>query len=115
MSNIRLAQKDDIYHAWLSGDLNITSIGAIKDAITEVLGNKPRTIIINFNEVEFIDSSAIAVMVSLLKSSISKSAELVFYDLRPDIQNIFEVACLDKFFNIISNDKFKKEYEKKIF
>ena len=51
-----------------------------------------------------------AAFVNLLKTSISKKIEFIFYDLKPDTQNIFKVASLDRFFNIIPIEKFKKEY-----
>ena len=47
-----------------------------------------------------------AAFVNILKTSISKKTEFIFYDLKPDIQNIFKVASLDRFFNIIPIEKF---------
>ncbi len=77
----------------------------MKNTIAELLICRP-----DFNEVEFIDSSAMAAFVNLLKTSISKKTEFIFYDLKPDIQNIFKVASLDRFFNIIPIVKIFKEY-----
>ncbi len=112
MSNVRISQKDDNYHVWLTGDLNFSTADQVKDSITEILGNSPGIIIINFYDVEYIDSSAIAVLVSLVKAAMGKNTDLIFYDLKPEIQNIFDVTGLDRYFNIIKKDKFEEEYKK---
>lgn len=109
-SNIHYVQKDNYYHAWLAGRLDISTIGGVKSAIAELLNSRPRAIAFNFNDVDYIDSSAMAAFVNLLKTSAVKKTEFVFYGLSPDIRNIFRVASLDRFFNIISVDKFRKEY-----
>ena len=112
MSNIHYVQKDNYYHAWLAGRLDITTISDVKNTISELLNNRPGAIAFNFNDVDFVDSSAMAAFVNLLKTSVAKKTEFIFYGLKPDIQNIFKVACLDRFFNIIPEEKFKKEYAK---
>ncbi len=112
MSNVRISQKDDNYHVWLMGDLNFSTGNQAKDTIAEILGNNPGFIVINFDGVEYIDSSAIAILISLVKAARSINIEIIFYDFKPDIQDIFDITGLNRYFNIITKDKFEEEYKK---
>ena len=114
MSNVRIAQKDGNYHVWLMGDLNISTVDQVKDTIAEILENKPGIVVINFNDVEYLDSSSIATLVSLVKEARSNNMDLIFYELKPDIQNIIDVSGLDRYFKIITKDEFEEEYKKNV-
>lgn len=114
MSNITITRKEDNFHALLKGTLDITTISEVKYKIGEVLNERPETVALNFDGVDFVDSSALAALVGLLKSSTNKKVELVLYGLNPDILSVFKIAGLDRFFTILTDEQFKKDYEKRV-
>lgn len=59
--------------------------------------------VIDFSEVEFIDSPGLSALISGLELARASNARLVLCSLRPSAQLIFEITQLDRAFNIFES------------
>lgn len=79
--------------------LDASVAGAFKTAISEQIGDAPRGLIIDFSKVDFIDSSGLGTLVSLLKMMNGKG-EMTLCALNPGIRNMFTLTRMDRIFRI---------------
>ncbi len=79
--------------------LDASVAGAFKTAISEQIGDTPRGLIIDFSKVDFIDSSGLGTLVSLLKMMNGKG-EMTLCALNPGIRNMFTLTRMDRIFRI---------------
>jgi anti-sigma B factor antagonist len=59
-----------------------------------------KRIILNFEQVEYIDSAFLGALISALKYLISFKSDIILVGLRKDIQEMFKLIRLDKVFSI---------------
>jgi len=65
--------------------------------------HQKKRIIINMEEVQYIDSSFLGALVSALKYVISFKSDIILVGMRKDIINLFSLIRLDKVFKIYDN------------
>ncbi|MFW5799581.1 MAG: STAS domain-containing protein [Spirochaetota bacterium] len=97
-----------IFH--LNGSLTMLEVPVFNKYIYE---NKDKNIIaIEFGGVDFIDSSGIGALVSILSNLKSTNGQLICYNLSDYIKSIFDMAKLGSFLNILSKREFNRKYPK---
>ena len=100
---ITVNTKNNTYFLILDGKFNIDHIDVFDENFHSIIKNKPDVIAINLHNVEYIDSSALG---SLIKGlNLCKKLNIKFYlcDLKENINLVFKLSYLDKFFNIVSS------------
>jgi anti-sigma B factor antagonist len=70
--------------------------------VTNWLNDAPSFVVVNMQQVGFIDSSALAVLVKGLKRSRQEGGDLILYGLQQPVRVIFELTRLDKAFQIFA-------------
>jgi anti-anti-sigma regulatory factor len=75
-----------------------------------MLGKKPAVIAVDCKDLVGVDSTAIASLVKILRKSKEYGVKLVFFDLSSNIMHTFELMTLNKFFTIMTRQKFEKEF-----
>lgn len=93
----------------LSGKLNIESVLQFDD-IAQPLINSREELFINCENIYFIDSSGIGALIKLMNCAKNSETIMVIYNLKPDIEKMFTVAHLDKFFTTKNIQELKQEY-----
>ena len=73
-------------------------------AYTEAEGRNPATIVMNFGEVSYINSTGIALLVGLLARARKSKRRLLVYGLSPHYQEIFQITRLADFMSIYSDE-----------
>lgn len=109
MYNISFEKKDGMIIANPRGNININNINHLESSFNSIIANEPSFIAINCVELASIDSSAVASLVKILGKAMAKNIKLVFYDINPTIMKTFEIMKLDKFFTILTKEKFEEE------
>jgi anti-sigma B factor antagonist len=66
--------------------------------------NKPRKLILNLGEVQYMDSSAIAVLVEALQKMRKTGGKIYLTNLQPRGKGLLEIARLDTIF-VIAKDE----------
>lgn len=59
-----------------------------------------RRFVVNLRETEYMDSSALGMLLLLREHAQARDAEILIVHSRPEIRRIFEIANFDKLFNL---------------
>ena len=81
----------------LHGDIDATSEDVLNAAYAEASSQNAATIVLNFGDVQFIESTGIALIVSLLAQARKSRRRLVAYGLSDHYVRIFHITRLADF------------------
>jgi anti-sigma B factor antagonist len=88
----------------LSGDINAAAEAGLSAAYTEAESRNPSTIVLNFGEVNYINSTGIALIVGLLARARKAKRRLLVYGLSPHYQEIFQITRLADFMTVFQDE-----------
>lgn len=74
----------------------------IKDDLTEILQKNNCKLILDFKGIEFIDSSAIGVLILVVKKSKQNSGKFVFCNVSNQVLDLIQIMQLESVFQIYS-------------
>jgi anti-sigma B factor antagonist len=75
---------------------------AFKQQVLEVIEKNNKKVLLDFSHVDFIDSSCLGALVSILKS-LNGKGELVLCSLNSNIHDLFKLTRMDRIFSIKDN------------
>ncbi|MEO7214400.1 STAS domain-containing protein [Mucilaginibacter sp.] len=81
-------------------EANLTVSEKFKTELFGLLDTGGKYIVVNFEQVTYVDSSFLGALVSALKHAITNKAEIVVAGLNKDILGLFQLIRLDKAFKI---------------
>jgi anti-anti-sigma factor len=84
----------------LVGEINSFAEEAINAAYEEAAGHDPQTLMLNFGEVSYINSTGIALIVGVLAEARKNHIKLVTYGLSDHYVEIFHITRLADFMSI---------------
>ena len=99
-ADVRRQDEAAIVH--LSGEVNGSSEGALNDAYDEVVD--ARTVVLNFEDVQYINSSGIAVIVGVLGRARRDGKSIVACGLMDHYKEIFQITRLADFMTIYPDE-----------
>jgi anti-sigma B factor antagonist len=79
----------------LRGEINDFAQEALNAGYTEAEAKNPETILLNFEEVDYINSTGIALILGLLAKARASKPRLLAYGLTEHYRNIFQITRLD--------------------
>jgi len=79
----------------IKGELTAFAEGVLMQAYNQASDGKVRAIILNFEGLEYMNSSGIGLLVTLLIRVNREKQRLLTYGLTEHYRNIFEITCLD--------------------
>ncbi len=88
----------------LFGEINAFAEERINEAYSEVEAGDTKTIILNFDQVEYINSTGIALIVGLLAKTRQNHKQLVTYGLSEHYLEIFHITRLTDFMTIVPDE-----------
>jgi anti-anti-sigma factor len=68
--------------------------------LEEAKDESDKTLIIDFEQVSFIDSTGLGVLVSIHKRSIEQGIQLILKNISPKVHDVFQITMLDEVFTI---------------
>jgi anti-sigma B factor antagonist len=89
----------------ISGRFDAHQVPQVQQEIDNLQAAGARTIILDLSDVNFVDSSALAVMVRGMKRCREHGGELLLCGLRQPVRIIFELTRMDKAFRIYDNEE----------
>ena len=89
----------------LNGRLDLATGWTLKEQIKKLFEKEKTSIHINLSEVEFINSSGLGVLVSIMKETRLKKGRLTLSNLASYVQEIFEITQLSHIFEIFVTEK----------
>lgn len=88
----------------LKGEVNAFAESALSAAYKEAEGFDPSVIALNFNEVNYINSTGIALIVSILAQARKARRKLVVFGLSEHYVTIFQITRLSDFMAIYEDE-----------
>lgn len=76
---------------------------AFRDQIEEILKEKPAVTVIDLEEVEYLDSSALGTLVSILKTSKANGGEIRLANLSQSLRSLMKLSKLEAMFKIFDS------------
>lgn len=89
----------------LAGRLDLASGSELKDQVKELLSKDKTSIHLNLANVEFINSSGLGVLVSMMKEIRLHKGRLTLSSLASYVLEIFEITQLSHVFEIYATDE----------
>ena len=88
----------------LSGEINGFAQEALDAAYAEAEAKDPAVILLNFEDVDYINSTGIALIVSLLAKARASKRRLLAYGLSDHYVEIFEITRLSDFMGVYPDE-----------
>jgi anti-sigma B factor antagonist len=88
----------------VQGDITAFSEEALMDAYTEGAGDGTRAVILNFTELEYMNSGGIGLLVTVLVRANRAKQKLLAFGLTEHYQQIFELTRLDEAIGIYATE-----------
>jgi len=82
------------------GEVDLYSSPQLSQCIRRIIKKKPEIVVIDLNQVEYMDSSGVATLVEGLKNISKKGGQLRLAGLTDPVRQVFKFAHLDKVFDI---------------
>jgi len=82
------------------GEVDIYTSPEFKNKVIEIIETKDVSILINAEELEYIDSTGLGVLMSILKKIKENDLNIKIINLKPNIYKLFDITGLNKVFNI---------------
>src|ERR1700749_4341362 len=81
-------------------EANLDNSDLFKTQVTELLDRHRKNIVIDFNRVEYIDSSFLGALVAILKHVMAQKLDIILAAMRKDVYDLLLLIRLDKVFKI---------------
>lgn len=94
----------------IAGKFDIESTEEFESIFNKLIESSPSLVSIEMSRLDYIDSSGIGSLIKSLNSLKNKKGKLLLVGMKPMIQNVFKLAKLDMFFEILSTSDFQTRY-----
>ena len=88
----------------LHGEINAQADEALSQAYAEADSHHPEVVVLNFSDVDYINSTGIALIVGLLAQTRKTHRRLVVYGLSEHYVQIFQITRLSDFMDIYQDE-----------
>lgn len=90
----------------VSGEIDLNNSPHLRNTLIELLNRfKPRRLVLNLGDVPYMDSSAIAVLVEMLRKLGKGIGKVFLTNLQPRVRGLLEIARLHTIFDIVDDEK----------
>jgi len=84
----------------LAGEVDLRSSPQLREALLEILEQRPARLVIDLSGVEYMDSSGVGTMVEVKRRVERDGGRIILAGLQPRVRSVFEITQLDRFFEI---------------
>ena len=88
----------------LAGEMDVHTSARLRDSVLVLLETGARKIVINLDNIEYVDSTGLGTMVAVLKRMTEQDCKLCVVSANPLINKVFEITGLTRIFTIKSTD-----------
>jgi anti-sigma B factor antagonist len=96
---------NDVTILAINGDIDLNSSPNMRKKFEELIKNNALKIIINFQDVSYIDSSGLATIIEMLQRLKKVQGHLHLSNMSEKIKNLFEITKIDKLFQMYPNEQ----------
>lgn len=84
----------------LTGSLYVEEAAVLRERLLEYIQAGHRDFIVNLNNVDYIDSSGLGVLVAIQKRALQNGGKVIIKGLQGTVKELFEMTRLTKVFDI---------------
>jgi len=95
-----IIEENDICKISIVGEMDINSYLIVKEKLDEILEEKIVNIEINCENLSYIDSTGIGVLIGILKKIKKEEKQISIVNAKSNIKRLFNITGLDKIFVI---------------
>ena len=88
----------------VEGDVDLGTSPNLRRTLFDLLGKKPK-LAVNLRGVRYIDSSGIATLIEVLKSTQRLPMEFVLFGLSPAVHDAFRLTHVNRIFRIVETEE----------
>ena len=88
----------------LQGEISAFAEAALLNAYMDASSTEAKSLALNFSDVEYINSTGIALIVSVLARARKDNREVIAFGLSDHFANIFEITRLSDFMHIVPDE-----------
>lgn len=89
----------------LSNNIDSTVCSEFKARVIDLINQENNYFLLNLSQVDFIDSSGLGAIISILKTLNINNGDIVLSDVNPPVFNLFKLTRLNGVFKIYSTEK----------
>jgi anti-sigma B factor antagonist len=97
---VTTSQHDGVFVIAFGGDIDVASAVTVRDALDRVIAAGHHRIVMDLDEVRFLDSTGLGVMVGRLKAVQDVGGDMQLVCTAPRIMRIMSITSLDEVFSI---------------
>lgn len=97
---IRKEMLDHSTNIYLSGEVDIYTSKYFKEELNNIVDSSKLDVIIDFKELNYIDSTGLGILVGALKKVKQNNKEVYITNIKDSIKKLFIITGLDKLFII---------------
>lgn len=86
-------------------DVDLSRSPELRLALREAQERRPQRLIVDLEQVGYMDSSGLATLVEAMRTAKSTGSPLILACMHKKVRAIFEIARLDQFFTIVDSVK----------
>jgi anti-sigma B factor antagonist len=98
--NLVQEKENDAIKVFLSGEIDIYNTQKLKDELYKIVDDNKTNIKMDCENLEYIDSTGLGVLVGILKKVKEHNKEIYVYNLKDSIKKLFLITGLEKLFII---------------
>lgn len=102
---IEVKEKNNISVLVLNGEIDVYTSPKLKEKIVELIEEGKNSLIINLQDVSYIDSTGLGVLVGALRRCKEKEGEVYLIYSSPRLKRIFEITGLNNSFKIAKSEE----------
>ena len=82
------------------GEIDIYTSPKFKELLNELIEEKKADLVIDGNDLDYIDSTGLGVLISALKKLKEEGYKIILKNIKPNINKLFDITGLNKVFVI---------------
>ncbi|WP_459129472.1 STAS domain-containing protein [Guggenheimella bovis] len=92
------SEKKDRWEVKVIGEVDIDTAAELKQKLIDIIEDKNRTVIINAEELDYIDSTGLGMLIGIVKRLRVENNDLIIAGAKPSIVKLLKITGLDKVF-----------------
>ena len=94
--SVQVQELDDWALVQVHGDVDVGSAPRLREQLIAVISNGQANVVLDLDDVAFMDSTGLGVIVGVLKRARTHGGDLRLVCTRPPLQRLFEITGLDR-------------------
>ena len=90
--NTEIKEIDGKYVVTLAGEMETAAANEAEEVLKELYQNEGKEVVFECKDLEYIASSGLRILVTILKSTMAKGNRVVLRNVNEDIKNVFKLT-----------------------